>query len=412
MTINHAAIEELDRTDPLAGFRDRFAIPEGIIYLDGNSLGVLPRGVEENVSRIIREEWGRGLISSWAGAGWIDLPETAGAAIARLVGAEAGEVVVGDSTSVNLFKCLAAALALRPGRRVILTEDDNFPTDNYIAQGLGGLIGGYDIRYVPPGGDPLEMIDDTVAVVTLTHVNYRTAAVHDMAAVTRAAHAAGALVVWDLSHSTGALKVDLGTAQADFAVGCTYKYLNGGPGAPAFTYAASRLLPDVSQPLSGWMGHREPFAFVRDYAPAEAARRFVCGTPQILSLGALVASLDIWNKVDMTLVREKSLQLTTLFMDLVERHLGGHGLTIVTPREAARRGSHVSIAADNGYPIMRALAERGVVGDFRAPNLMRFGFTPLYTSFTDVAAAVGILHDVLEQGAWRDERYSRRLKVT
>lgn len=405
-------IAELDRNDPLAHMRSRFILPEGVVYLDGNSLGVLPRGVEERLADVVRREWGRDLIASWAGAGWMDLPQTVGAKIARLVGARPQEVAVGDSTSVNLFKCLAAAARLRPGRRVIVTEEDNFPTDSYIAQGFAGLLGDYEIRYVRPGGDPAAAIDRETAVVLLCHVNYRTAAVHDMAAVTAAAHDAGALVVWDLSHSTGALPVDLAAAKADFAVGCTYKYLNGGPGAPAFVYAPERLLSDLSQPLSGWMGHRDPFAFAPGYEPAEAARRFVCGTPQILSLAALCASLEVWDEVDMAEVREKSLRLTTLFMDLVEQELAGHGLDIVTPRDPARRGSHVSLACSDGYPVMRALAAHGVVGDFRAPDLMRFGFTPLYCSYADVGLAVERLGAILDRELWREDRYAVRLKVT
>lgn len=405
------AIAALDESDPLAPMRALFDLPDELVYLDGNSLGVLPRGVSERVARIVNEEWRQGLISSWGG-GWIDLPTSVGATIAHLIGATPDEVVVGDSTSVNLFKCIAAALHLRPERRVIVTEADNFPTDNYIAQGLAELLGDYQIRYVAPYEDPADALGDDVAVLSLTHVNYRTAAVHDMRRVTTAAHDAGALAVWDLSHSTGALPVDLNAAGADFAVGCTYKYLNGGPGAPAFCFAAQTLLGEARQPLSGWMGHMDPFAFGPDYDPAPAARRFLCGTPQILSLGALSSALELWSDVDMIAVRRKSLALSDLFMGLVDEFADEHGLEIVTPRQHERRGSHVSVRAANGHAVMRALAERGVVGDFRAPDLMRFGFTPLYTSFTDTWRAAMALRDVFDSHAWRNERFAQRLRVT
>lgn len=401
----------LDAADPLAPMRARFDLPEGLVYLDGNSLGVLPLGVPERVARIVNREWRQGLISSWGG-GWIDLPASTGAAIANLIGASPDEVVVGDSTSVNLFKCLAAALRLRPGRRVIVTEEDNFPTDNYIVQGLSELLGDCQIRYFAPGEDPAAALCDDVAVLTLTHVNYRTAAIHDMARITAAAHDAGALTVWDLSHSTGALALDLNAAKVDFAVGCTYKYLNGGPGAPAFCFAARELVDQARQPLSGWMGHADPFAFGPEYEPAQAARRFLCGTPQILSLGALSAALDLWAEVDMTTLRRKSLALTDLFIELVDEFADEHGLDIVTPRAHERRGSHVSIRGENGHAVMRALAEEGVVGDYRAPDLMRFGFTPLYTSFNDTWRAATTLRKVLDSGVWRAERFAQRQRVT
>lgn len=407
-----ADIRALDAADPLAPWRDRFAIPDGVIYLDGNSLGVLPKGVAERVARVIGQEWGTDLITSWGKAGWFDLPMRVGDRIAPLIGAAPGEVAVGDSTSVNLFKALTAALALRPDRKVILSEDENFPTDNYIVQGVAELLGGYEIRYLPPGGDVAAMLDRSVAAVLLTHVNYRTAAMHDMAAVTRAAHAVGALTVWDLSHSTGAVPVDLKAADADFAVGCSYKYLNGGPGAPAFVWTAPRLADRVAQPLSGWMGHAAPFAFDRDYRPAAGARRMVCGTPQILSLAALDAALEVWQGVDMAALRAKSLRLTDLFIALVERDCAGFGLEIVTPRDAAARGSHVSIACADGYPVVQALIADGVIGDFRAPNLMRFGFTPLYLSHADVAEAVRRLRAILESGRWRDPAFAVRGAVT
>lgn len=409
--MNEADARKLDDADPLRSWRDRFALPPDTIYLDGNSLGLLPKGVSEHVAHVIAHEWGEKLIASW-GERWFHLPARVGDQIAPLIGASPGEVVVGDSTSVNLFKCLAAALAARPGRRTIVTEAENFPTDNYIIQGIAAQLGGYEIRYAEPDADPRALIDNSVAVVLLTQVNYRSAAIHDMTAITRAAHDAGALTVWDLSHSAGALPLDMHAADADFAVGCTYKYLNGGPGAPAFTYVAGRLGDNVRQPLSGWMGHKKPFAFVHEYEPADAARRFVCGTPQILSLTALSEGLKVWADVDMAQVRAKSLALTDLFMDLIEQECKEFNLRIVTPREHARRGSHVSIAFDHGYPVMRALAEQGIVGDFRAPDLMRFGFTPLYIGYADVVRAVAALKAILASGAWRDSRYAVASDVT
>lgn len=410
--IDRKAALALDAIDPLARKRTEFKIPTGLIYLDGNSLGILPDGVSDRVAAVINGEWGRDLIGSWAGAGWIHLPRRVGDLIAPLVGACKGEIAVGDSTSVNLFKCLSAALKLRPERKVIVTEAENFPTDNYITQGVAELLGGYEIRYAGPNQDPRTLIDQSVAAVLLTHVNYRSAAIHPMQAINRSAHQAGALTIWDLSHSTGAVPVTLRDCEADFAVGCTYKYLNGGPGAPAFVYVAADLVNRVRQPLSGWMGHRRPFAFVADYEPGETIQRFVCGTPQIISLVALQQSLSVWDSVDMSVVRRKSISLTNLFMDLVEQECRGHGLTIVTPREDELRGSHVSISCDYGYPVMRALAERRVIGDFRAPDLMRFGFTPLYLSHSEVYDAAMILKEILDCGIWREPRFSVMSEVT
>lgn len=407
-----AEIRALDAADPLAPWRDRFDLPDGLIYLDGNSLGVLPKGVAERIGRTVADEWGRDLIRSWGSAGWFDLPLRVGDRIAPLIGAGPGEVAACDSTSVNLFKAVAAALSLRPDRRVIVSEAENFPTDNYILQGLAGLLGGYEIRYVPPGGDPADLLDPSVAALLLTHVNYRTAAQYDLAAVTAAAHQVGALTVWDLSHSTGAVPVDLTAAKADFAVGCSYKYLNGGPGAPAFIWAAPRHCDALRQPLSGWIGHAAPFAFDRDYRPAAGIRKMLCGTPPVLGLVALEAALAIWEGVEMTALRAKSLRLTELFMALVERECAGHGLKIVTPRDPARRGSHVSIACEHGYPVVQALIARGVIGDFRAPDLMRFGFTPLYLSYADVAQAVAHLADILNRQSWRDPGFAVRGAVT
>lgn len=404
-------VRALDASDSLRGCRERFHLPADTIYLDGNSLGAMPKAVRRRMEAVIDQEWSQELIRSW-GARWFELPLAVGRQIAPLIGAGGNEVVVGDSTSINLFKVLSAALALRPGRKIVLTEADNFPTDNYIVQGLAAQVGNLEIRYAPAGADPREMIDENVAVALLTHVNYRTAAIHDMKAMTRAAHDLGALMIWDLSHTTGAMPVDLAAADADFAVGCTYKYLNGGPGAPAFTYVPERLCPAVSQPLSGWMGHSAPFDFALDYEPAPSIRRFVCGTPQILSLSALAEALTAFEGVDLRAVREKSMQMTSLFIELIDAECAGFGIEVVSPRCADRRGSHVSLSCPDGYPIMRVLAEQGVVGDFRAPDLMRFGFAPLYCSYEDVHRAVSILRDILRSGEWRAPRFAERHTVT
>lgn len=406
------AVRALDAGDPLAPYRALFHLPGGLIYLDGNSLGLMPTRVRARMAEVVEREWGDGLIGSWTAADWINLPLRAGDRIAPLIGARPGEVVVGDSTSVNLFKCLCAALQQRPDRTAIVTEADNFPTDNYIIQGVADLLPRYQIRAAASTDELGAFIDATAAVVLLTHVNYRTAAMHDLAAVTRAAHAAGALMIWDLSHSVGAMPLDMAGADVDFAVGCTYKYLNGGPGAPAFTYVAPRLAGSVRQPLSGWMGHQRPFDFSGAYRPGDGARRFLSGTPQILSLVALAESLAVWDGVDLAAVRRKSEALTDLFIALVDQECGGLGLAVASPRGAGRRGSHVSVACDVGYPVIRALAERGVVGDFRAPNLMRFGLVPLYTSYRDVFAAVGALREVLTAESWRAPRFATKLEVT
>ncbi|HEX7435953.1 MAG TPA: kynureninase, partial [Caldimonas sp.] len=395
----------LDANDLLAPLRDEFALPDGVIYLDGNSLGALPKTTPARVQRLVQEEWGSGLIRSWNSAGWIDLAERVGDKIATLVGAGEHELIVGDSTSVNLYKVLSTAIALQkidaPTRRVIVSERSNFPTDLYIAETLAREHG-LTLRLVDADELPAHL-DARLAVLLLTHVNYRTGRMFEMTQVTRDAHAAGALVVWDLAHSAGAVPVDLkGTGRAgeaaDFAVGCGYKYLNGGPGAPAFVWAHPRHTErmdreQLRQPLSGWLGHAAPFEFTTDYRPALGIRRFVCGTPALLSMVALDCGVDVFLRAEahggLAALRRKSVALTTLFIELVESRCAGHALTLVTPREAARRGSQASFAhATGAYPIMQALIARGVTGDFRAPDLLRFGFTPLYTRFVDVWDAV------------------------
>jgi kynureninase len=409
--IDRSACEALDRDDPLARFRDEFDLPAGVIYLDGNSLGALPRAVPERLARAVRDEWGRDLIRSWNSAGWIDLPARVGGLIAGIVGAAPDEVVAADSTSVNLFKLAAAAVQMRPGRRVILSEPGNFPTDLYILQGLRELLGDrVELRLAEPGALKDALTED-VALLLLTHVHYKTGRVHDMEALTARAQAVEALTLWDLSHSAGALDIDLNGARADLAVGCGYKYLNGGPGAPAFLFVAKRHQEAVRPPLSGWMGHASPFAFGDDYAPAPGILRNLCGTPSILGLTALEVGASIMARADMRAVRAKSMRLGNLFLDLVEQELPGQ-FSILCPRDASLRGSQVSLGHEEGYAIVQALIARGVIGDFRAPDVMRFGFAPLYVGHADVYDAVAHLKHIMTAGSWRDEAFQRRAAVT
>ena len=409
----------LDAQDRLGPLREQFALPPGVIYLDGNSLGVLPHATPQRVQQVVRDEWGADLIRSWNSAGWITLPQRVGDKIARLVGADAGELVVADSTSVNLFKVLSAALAIAkadaPQRCVIVSERSNFPTDLYIAEGLARERGCELVLCEP---DEIEQrLDERVAVLMLTQVNYRTGRLHDMAALTAKAHAAGVLTIWDLCHSAGALPVDLKGTDADFAIGCGYKYLNGGPGAPAFVWAHPRHADRFWQPLSGWMGHAAPFEFTPHYRPAAGIARYLCGTPPVVSLAALECGVDTVLAAEehggLPALREKSLALTQLFIDLVEERCAGQGLSLVTPRDAKLRGSQVCFARDEGaYAIVQALIARGVIGDFRAPDIARFGFTPLYTSYVDVWDAVEHLKQVLERKEWREARFNEKAAVT
>jgi kynureninase len=421
----------LDAADPLAPLRGLFDIPDGLIYLDGNSLGVLPRATAARVQQVVTEEWGQGLIRSWNSAGWIDLPQRVGDKIARLVGAGAGELAVADSTSVNLFKVLSAALAIAhadaPQRRVIVSERSNFPTDLYIAESLARQHGCKLVLVDDAEAIPARLRDD-VAVLMLTHVNYRTGRMHDMAAMTAAAHAAGVLTVWDLAHSAGAVPVDLKGAEADFgdwrtsksadfAVGCGYKYLNGGPGAPAFVWAHPRHADRFWQPLSGWMGHAAPFEFTPDYRPAPGITRYLCGTPAVLAMAALECGVDTVLAAEavggMAALRAKSLAMTRAFAALVEARCGGQGLSLVSPTDDTWRGSQVCLAhREIGYPVIQALIARGVIGDFRAPDILRFGFTPLYLRHVDVWDAVDHLKQVLERGEWREARFNQKAAVT
>ncbi|MBF9072225.1 kynureninase [Streptacidiphilus fuscans] len=395
----------LDAVDPLGGFRERFTLPKDVLYLDGNSLGALPAHTPERLRRMVEEEWGNGLIRSWNEAGWYDLPRGLGERLAPLVGAASGQVVVCDSTSVNLFKVLTAAMRLRPGRSTLISEVGSFPTDLYMTEGLVPARR----RLIGRDGDSLaDLLDDDTAVVLLSHVDYRTGRLQDMAAVTEQVHAAGALMVWDLCHSVGALPIELDACGADFAVGCGYKYLNGGPGAPAFLYAAARHHDAARQPLTGWFGHAEPFAMSPDYAPATGIGRFLTGTPPLLSFAGLDAALDVWADVDLERIRAKSLSLTSFFLRLTD----ALGLPTVTPRTPAERGSQISLRHEGAYAVVQALIARGVIGDFRAPDVMRFGFTPLYVSHADVFDAAEALREVLASGEWRDPRFAQRGAVT
>ncbi|MES2117038.1 MAG: kynureninase [Pseudomonadota bacterium] len=404
---NRTDCQERDAHDPLAALRDQFDLPQGVIYLDGNSLGARPKAALARAQDVIAREWGHDLIRSWNTAGWFDLPRRLGDRLAPLLGAAAGEVVVTDTTSVNLFKALAAALHMqaadpeRAGRRIIVTERSNFPTDIYMAQGLSSwLERGYAVRLVDSVDELAQAIDADTAVVMLTHVNYRTGYQHDMATTSALAHGRGALIVWDLAHSAGAMPVDLHGGGADLAVGCTYKYLNGGPGAPAFIWVPARHQARFRQPLSGWWGHAAPFAMAPQFAPTDGIGRALCGTQPVVSLAMVECGLDVFAQTTMDAIRAKSLALTDLFIALVEQRCAAHPLELVTPREHARRGSQVSFTHPHGYAVMAALIARGVIGDYREPAIMRFGFTPLYTSYADVWDAVEILRDILDRLAY------------
>jgi kynureninase len=425
MTTTLQDCRALDAQDPLRTLREQFTLPDGVIYLDGNSLGVLPAATAARVAGAVTQEWGQGLIRSWNSAGWFDAPQRLGDKIARLVGAAPGEVVATDSTSVNLYKVLSAALNIAredgPGRQALVSERSNFPTDLYIAESVCRERG-LQLRLVEPEEIAAALTAD-VAVLMLTHVNYRTGAMHGMAAITQAAHEAGILTVWDLAHSAGAVPVDLNAAQADFAVGCGYKYLNGGPGAPAFVWAHAKHSSRFWQPLAGWWGHAAPFEFTPDYRPAPGIGRFLCGTQPVLGMTALECGLDTVLAAEplggMAALRAKSLALTDLFIELVEARCAGHCIGLATPREHAQRGSQVCLTRSEGaYAIVQALIARGVIGDFRAgdggrhQDILRFGFTPLYIGFEDVWQAVEHLRQVLDTGEWKEARFNQKQAVT
>jgi kynureninase len=390
--------------------RSLFHLPAGMIYLDGNSLGPLPIAAVDRVERMMRDEWGEMLISAWNRADWVSQPARVGDRIARLIGAAPGTVVMGDTLTIKVYQALASALELNPERRVIVSDSGNFPSDLYTAQGLIESLGrGYELRLCAPQA-VAEHLSEEVAVLMLTEVDYRTGRLHDMKALTAQAHAKGIVTVWDLAHSAGALPVRLEQAGADFAVGCSYKYLNSGPGGPAFIYVAPALVDRVRPALAGWLGHEDPFAFDLDYRPGAGIARMRVGTPPVLQLTALEASLDIWDLVDMNDVRKKSIELSELFIELVENACPD--LTLASPREARQRGSQVSFRFEQGYAAMQALIERGVIGDYRAPDIMRFGFTPLYIDADDVRKAAATIEQVMSDRLWDNEAYRQRATVT
>ncbi|MEJ8849068.1 kynureninase [Variovorax rhizosphaerae] len=412
----------LDAQDPLAALRDQYILPKGVIYLDGNSLGVLPKAAPARIAEVVAKEWGEGLIRSWNSAGWFDLPQRLGDKVGRLIGAAPGEVVCTDSTSINLYKVLFAALSQQAatGRKLVVSERSNFPTDLYIAESMCRERG-FTLKLIDASELPAVLTDE-VAVLMLTHVNYRTGAMHDMKAITAAAHAAGVLTVWDLAHSAGAVPVALNDSDADYAIGCGYKYLNGGPGAPAFAWVHARHADKFVQPLSGWWGHAAPFEMTPHYRPAAGVSRYLCGTQPIVALAGLECGLDTVLAAEplggMAALRKKSLALTDLYIQLVEQRCGGHGLSLVTPRAHAERGSQVCLSrAEGAYAIVQALIARGVIGDYRAgddqaPDILRFGFTPLYLGFEDVWNSVEHLLQVLETADWKRAEFNAKNAVT
>jgi kynureninase len=402
----------LDADDSLAFARQRFSIPEGMIYLDGNSLGALPRTTLPRVADMVAREWGHDLIQSWNKADWIGLPQRVGARVATLIGANADEVIAADSTSVNLFKLAAAALKHQAPRKLVLTERENFPTDQYVLQGLDALLGDAAELRTVARGELLDALDNTVALLALTHVDYKTGAVHDMAALSAAAHKVGALALWDLSHSAGAVELALHRDGADLAIGCGYKYLNGGPGAPAYLFVARHLQDKLVQPLSGWMGHAAPFEFATEYRPAGGMTRFLSGTPVVLGMVALEEGLKTFDGVSMRDLQAKGGALGDLFLAQVEAQCGDAHFILACARDSSRRGCQMSLRHPHGYAIMQALIADGLIGDFRAPDVMRFGFPPLYTRYVDIFDAVTKLADVIRRGIWREERFSVRAAVT
>ncbi len=408
-----ARAREMDGADPLAGLREQFHLPPGVIYLDGNSLGCAPKAALAEVERAARQEWAEDLITSWNKADWFMLPSIYGDMVAEIVGADRDEVVVCDTTSLNIYKTLQAGLNLRPDRSVIVAEGAGFPTDLYVTEGVLATRPGVSMRLEGVDGpDLMDLIDEDVAVVLVNQVDYRTGRLRDVKTVTEKAHAKGAVVVWDLCHSAGVMEVGLNEGGADMAVGCTYKYLNGGPGAPAFVFAAKRHLEAIRQPLSGWWGHAQPFRFDRGFSPDPGIRKFLCGTQHILSFRAMRSGLAMFQGLDLKAVRAKSMALTELFIELTVEPLAEHGIGLLSPRAAAERGSQVSLTHPEGYAVVQALIARGVIGDFRMPDVVRFGFAPVYVSHVDVVRAARTLEQVLACGSWREERYRAKAAVT
>jgi kynureninase len=410
--MDRAECERLDADDPLAHARARFRVPNSIIYLDGNSLGALPVATPARLAELVENQWGQDLIRSWNAHDWIGLPARIGAQIAPLIGADSDEVIAADSTSVNLFKLAAAGLRMNAPRRVILSERGNFPTDLYVLQGLDDLLGDKAELRLVARKDVLSALDESVALLVLTHIHYKTGELHDMRAITDAAHKAGALVLWDLSHSAGAVELFLDRDGVDFAIGCGYKHLNGGPGAPAYLYVARRHQQNLRQPLSGWMGHAAPFELRDDYQPADGILRTLCGTPTVLAMAALAEGVATFDGIAMRDVRNKSKALGDLFLSLVDSRCAGSGLEIACPRDAELRGSQIALRHAEGYAIVQALIASGVIGDFRAPDTLRFGFAPLYTRYVDIWDAVDRLAAIMRDEKWRDARFHARAAVT
>ena len=407
--------EALDRSDPLRAFRAGFELPEGVLYLDGNSLGALPRRTRERIAGVVGEEWGRGLIRSWNDADWIGMPQRVGDKIGRLVGAAPGEVIVADSTSVNLFKALSVAVRADPKRRLVVSASDNFPTDLHVIQGVASQCGAELVR-VEGTHEAIEQClterGQDIAALVLTHVHYTTSRMYDMERLTAVAHRAGALMIWDLSHSTGVMPLALDACRADFAVGCGYKHLNGGPGAPAFLFVAQRLQDRFAQPVAGWMGHARPFDFDGEYVPAPGIVRYLSGTPPVIGLAALEASVEVILEAPMQQVRAKSMALGDLFIALMDERCAAFGFALLSPRDASARGSHVSYRHPESYPLMQALIARGVIGDCRPPDLVRFGFAPLYNRYVDVWDAVERIRETCEERLWERQEYRGRKTVT
>lgn len=408
--------QQWDAEDELANLKSQFDLPQGVIYLDGNSLGAKPIKAMDCAQQVINQQWGSDLINSWNKAGWWDLPVRLGNKIGQLVGARENETVVTDTTSMNLFKVLATAIGIQqqhPTRKTIIAERDSFPTDLYMIEGFMALINqGYKLQLIDQPEDLPQYLDEQTAVVVLSHVNYRTGYLHDMAAVNQAAHAQGALIIWDLCHSIGAVPIDLNGSNSDFAIGCTYKYLNGGPGSPAMLWVHSRYQTAFNQPLSGWWGHAKPFAMDVSYTPADNVRRYLCGTQPIVSMSLVECGVDIFLQTDMQALRQKSLRLTDVLIQLLEQECAGYDLTLITPREHLHRGSHISVRHPHGYAIVQALIARGVIGDYREPEVIRLGVTPLYLSFCDIWQAVQHLKQVLVSQEWAQPQFQTRRQVT
>ena len=404
---------KMDDSDPIAHLRDRFELPAGDIYLDGNSLGALPRGVMDRLEIAVKKEWGQGLIRSWNDADWYPAPQRAGTAIARILGADDDEVIVCDSISVNLYKLLVGALRMRPERKIIISEIGNFPTDVYINTEVARMMG-CELRCVMPEEveSAIDAAGDTLALVQLTHVHYKSGRIYDMAGITKQAQDLGALVIWDLAHSAGCLPVQLNACNADFAVGCGYKYLNGGPGAPAFVFVARRHFEAMNQPLRGWHGHAKPFAFTQEYEPHPTIDQMLTGTASQLATLALETAMEVFADVDMNVLRQKNMALGDLFIALVEQELGGMGFELASPKEAERRGSQVSLTHAEGYAIVQALIARGVVGDFRAPDILRFGFAAPYVRYVDIWDSIAHLREVMETGEWDTPAFKEKRAVT